>query len=638
MQSVIRYLHTPAMMRWPATIGKGWELPRPLKAPPDPSGRHLPPSTSLVNKARVDLALRERHGCKNKRQPMLPVRRLGRNSVSARTLAQLHRDRNSSVNRIIYSVREYHERTKQRVDGYAAGPSGLDWNNQPDPVRTYTGAPRLELPLLEQIPGVLFADLLPPERFPRTPLNLENLAALLELSLGLSAWKQYGSSRWALRCNPSSGNLHPTEAYVVTGDCPGIASGVHHYVSRDHVLERRCEFATGITRECSLPAGTLLVGLSSVHWREAWKYGERAYRYCQHDAGHAIAAIRYAAAVLGWRATLLASWSDAHVGAVLGTDRDDDYGPAEREHPDLMLRVDTVAASHTAAIDVGALLAAARSGRWQGRANRLSTAHSHHWPVIDEVAMACSSPGTEEQLWQPAPLPSPVQCRCTASAVGIIRQRRSAQAFDGVTSISKGALFRMLDVTLPRRGIPPWDAVPWSPRMHLLLFVHRVDGLTPGLYVFLRNPDAKPPLRDAISADFEWASVEQAPAHLGLFRLAAGDARHAARALSCHQDIAADGAFSLGMLAEYERFVAGGPWVYRQLFWEAGILGQVLYLEAEAAGVRGTGIGCYFDDAVHEFAGITGRTLQSLYHFTVGGALVDTRLQTLPPYAHLERS
>ena len=26
----------------------------------------------------------------------------------------------------------------------------------------------------------------------------------------------------------------------------------------------------------TLPEGSFLVGLSSVHWREAWKYGERA--------------------------------------------------------------------------------------------------------------------------------------------------------------------------------------------------------------------------------------------------------------------------------------------------------------------------------------------------------------------------
>ena len=51
--------------------------------------------------------------------------------------------------------------------------------------------------------------------------------------MGLSAWKQYGASRWALRVNPSSGNLHPTETYIVSdGD-------VFHYAAHDHSLEWR---------------------------------------------------------------------------------------------------------------------------------------------------------------------------------------------------------------------------------------------------------------------------------------------------------------------------------------------------------------------------------------------------------------
>ncbi|MFH1493356.1 MAG: nitroreductase family protein [Pseudomonadota bacterium] len=190
---------------------------------------------------------------------------------------------------------------------------------------------------------------------------------------------------------------------------------------------------------------------------------------------------------------------------------------------------------------------------------------------------------------------------------------------------------------MPRENVPPWDAIAWPPRMHLALFVHRVEGLAPGVYLFLRNGEVEPRMRAELSDEFLWQRVEGCPAHLSLFRVVAADARNAAKALSCHQGIAADSAFSLGMLAEYESALAHGPWAYRQLFWEAGMLGQVLYLEAEAAGVRGTGIGCFFDDGVHDLLGIKGRWLQSLYHFTVGGALNDTRLQTLPPYAHLQR-
>ena len=61
------------------------------------------------------------------------------------------------------------------------------------------------------------------------------------------------------------------------------------------------------------------------------------------------------------------------------------------------------------------------------------------------------------------------------------------------------------------------------------------------------------------------------------------------------------------------------------------MIGQVMYLEAEAAGARSTGIGCYFDDPVHQILGLVGNRFQDLYHFTVGVHVEDPRLQTLTP-------
>ena len=85
-----------------------------------------------------------------------------------------------------------------------------------------------------------------------------------------------------------------------------------------------------------------------------------------------------------------------------------------------------------------------------------------------------------------------------------------------------------------------------------------------------------------------------------LYVLALGDCRQAAAHVSCFQEIAGDSAFSLGMVADFTRTLEEeGAWAYRRLFWETGLIGQVLYLEAEAAGVRSTGMGCYFDDLVH---------------------------------------
>jgi hypothetical protein len=167
--------------------------------------------------------------------------------------------------------------------------------------------------------------------------------------------------------------------------------------------------------------------------------------------------------------------------------------------------------------------------------------------------------------------------------------------------------------------------------VHLLLFVHRVDGLVPGLYVLGRSRASFERLLAAIRRPF---TPEVAHADLPLVRLAAGDCRGLARRLSCDQDIAADGCFSLGMLAEFDVSLdRHGDSFYRNLFWETGVIGQVLYLEAEAAGLRGTGIGCFYDDGVHEVLGLEGHAFQSLYHFTVGGPAEDRRIQAEPGYA-----
>jgi hypothetical protein len=221
----------------------------------------------------------------------------------------------------------------------------------------------------------------------------------------------------------------------------------------------------------------------------------------------------------------------------------------------------------------------------------------------------------------------------------VIRQRRSALAFDGKTSISVGSFFTMLARVVPRvdrdlcQRPMPWDVLPWEPAIHLALFVHRVDGLAPGLYMLARDPAKVDSLRRAMHQQFVWTSPPGCPEDVPLFLLEEGDARQLAAQVSCHQDIAGDSAFSLGMIAEFESSLRHyGPWFYRRLFWETGIIGQVLYLEAEATGVRATGIGCFFDDPVHQVMGYNDALFQSLYHFTTGGHVEDPRLTTLPPY------
>jgi nitroreductase len=388
------------------------------------------------------------------------------------------------------------------------------------------------------------------------------------------------------------------------------------------------------------PEGSFLVGLSSVHWREAWKYGERAFRYCQHDAGHALATLRIAAAALGWGLVLLDGISDKAMAALYGLSRDDDYGTAEREEPELLALVTPALTSASPRL-LNGLTAGAIGAQWRGRANTLSPARSVDWPVIDEVAQAtrrsASVPITEDFSGFPTytELCGIPGRQGLLTAEKAILGRRSAVAMDGSTAISQEAFFRMLARLMPTRDgrSMPWDAIPWRPRIHLGLFVHRVEGVPCGLYALARDPDKLAALKAVMRRGFRWQRLLSCPPRLPLYLLQEGDCRALAAAVSCGQNIAGDGAFSLAMIADYiDSLTTYGAAFYRNLFWEAGMVGQVLYLEAEEVGIRSTGIGCYFDDPVHEAFGIASREWQSFYHFTVGGPLEDTRLTTLPGY------
>lgn len=565
-------------------------------------------------------------------------------------------------------VIRYHVQTKHHFNRYARALGYLDWANQPNPFRRFEGASLVSLPLLK------------PDEDPISPVydaiyqsgaiacqsvTVPTLSRFFEFALALSAWKKAGESEWPLRSNPSSGNLHPTEGYVVMPQIEGLnlTPGLYHYAPKEHGLELRAEFpAEQIARLLApFPPGAFLFGFTSVHWREAWKYGERAFRYCNHDVGHAIGSARIAAATLGWNMALLDGTSQETVALLLGTNRVDDFAGVESEHPDCLavmwplgdVKDETLGVKRGKLTEIplfidSAVVKGLAECPWHGKANRLSGEHGVEWEIIDEVA-AASWKAPCEHISVAAPTSvtsrlSPFTFHEGLLAGQIIRQRRSAVSFDGKTSISAATFFRMMERVVPRADRPqldrpmPWDVWPYEPAIHLLIFVHRVEGLTPGLYLLVRDPKKLSSIQHSMNSELTWSSTPGCPEDLSLYWLLEGDAKKLAVQVSCNQDIAGDSAFSFGMLAEFEgRLREGGAWWYPRLFWESGLLGQVLYLEAEAAGVRATGIGCFFDDPVHEIVSVKGLSFQSLYHFTIGGPVEDGRLMTLPPYSHITK-
>jgi SagB-type dehydrogenase family enzyme len=219
------------------------------------------------------------------------------------------------------TIHKYHEATKHHFHRYARSAGFMDWDNQPNPFRLYEGAPLAFLPLGPSDPVLPYAGLFEPPGAPE-PLEVASISRFLLFSLGLSAWKAAGGSFWSLRMNPSSGNLHPTESHLILPALKGFEAGLYHYNPLKHALEQRGKAAEThvemLARDMGGPG--FVVALTTIFWREAWKYGERSYRYCNLDAGHALAALALSARLNHWRLRPLSDMGDGQVRRLLGLD------------------------------------------------------------------------------------------------------------------------------------------------------------------------------------------------------------------------------------------------------------------------------------------------------------------------------
>lgn len=522
-------------------------------------------------------------------------------------------------------VTDYHQETKHHFHRFARSLGYMDWDTQPNPFRQYNGAPQFPLPIHSADPEL-------PQRglfYHQTPqkLTLRNLAKMLELSLGLSAWKKYGQSKWALRMNPSSGNLHPTECYIVTPAIDDLPAGVYHYAPFLHALEQRAEIPYSIS-EALLNNESFALALSSIHWRESWKYGERAFRYSNLDIGHALAALSFAANIMGWSIEIMSDLDHTKGKEILGFHKTI-WPDDEEETLDLFCKISL--SSKKELMPLSKILDTFQSGKINGTPNQLSSAHEK-WDIIAKVHKTISLNSNCKKTILPATNPNNSK-RSIYSATEIIRKRRSAQAFDSTKSFMKRKVFEsILMQTLPQQCAP--FSLGIASTANLLIFVHNVENLAPGLYILLRTPDKKEELIETLHDRYLWDTIDS---DMPLFALQYGNIRDIAKKLSCQQDIAGDSSFTIAILSPFSKNLQNNPAQYKELFYEAGMIGQILYLQAEAYNFRGTGIGCYFDDPAHNYVGIKDNSFQIMYHFTVGYPYIDTRLQTLEPYHHIKR-
>jgi SagB-type dehydrogenase family enzyme len=480
--------------------------------------------------------------------------------------------------------RQYHELTRHSVESLRRSPHYLDWANQPDPFRHYEGTPVLDLPADPPTPQSPALDVLHGVAGSTSaPDGPTFLSQLFFHSAAISASKRIPSTggRYALRVNPSSGNLHPTEFHFFTRGLREWPDGLYHYRPSAHMAEQRAS-------SLRLPdtAAPLIFVLTTIAWREAWKYRDRAYRYCLHDLGHAWQALALAAKALGCDARAVGCFVDEDVARLCRLPED--------EWPMLLMEI-------TGAVPSGP--ASVGEPIWHGgQPNQLST-ELIHYPSIEAIHRATSANAPTGHAVAPAAtgkgevhLPAPAGSNRPFGDV--VRGRRSALDFiGGPRTISMPQLSALLSA-----ACQPLTADFSCGFIQLYLYVHRVDSLSPGVYRY-------------------W------PEHAELELIQSGDQRVAAAGLSLGQQLAGNACVAFSMIADLERATAAySDRGYRYVHFEAGAIGHRLYLAAESLGLRATGIGAFYDDQVHQYLNLAGDQRQVVYHFSIGYPVEDPRL------------
>ena len=507
-----------------------------------------------------------------------------------------------------YQSYRYHELTKHSVATLYSEPHYLDWENQPNPFRIYQETERIPLDHGEKSFSGNFFE--PPSVDKNQFISIRILSMIFYYSLSISAWKKYDESSWHLRVNPSAGNLHPEEIHLIARDIEGLQPGIYHYNVLEHLLETRCMKPLGLNEWSSVGIDKTAEKFSAffvinvIPWRQAWKYQRRALRYCFHDAGHAIGSLQYALEQMKLDFKVFVKIDSMNLKKLMGLNEGDEFpliviGIGNSSSPDKLNTDEKV---------------------YMGKANTLSETEVTY-PLIEEIKslnVCFKELNFHKKINPPKSLLStkinPLKVITLSSNLSskgtnfftMVRSRRSAQAYDKKADMELDDLSLILKKAFLRPNLD-YDLS----LIDLYLFVHRIKGLERGLYLYNESEHQ-------------------------LFLQHNGNIESTANALSLSQEIASDSSVCFAMIANFSlAFSFLGEIGYRAVHFEAGRIGQALYLGSESLNYNSTGIGAFFDDDVNRFLQLR-EGYEVIYHFAMGKAIPDRRIQTLDGYYHLD--
>ena len=487
----------------------------------------------------------------------------------------------ASLNRDPIHASNYHEATNHSEIRLQTSAHYLDWANKPSQFKIYKDLESVALPRNFPRPeaeplGVILG---------RSPQKKEHdfllggLAELLYFSAGLNRKYRFGSEVHYMRVASATGALYPIELYVIAGDVVGLEAGVYHFdplafqLSRIRKGDFRAELAA-VSNE-SLGAAPAIVALTSLGWKNAWKYEARSYRHWFWDGGVIAANLLAVSNSMALPTTIVQGFVDQTVNELLGLQ--------ERKEATILLS------------PIGSGLQASRDhslkkiGPIPLRVQPLSEEETVYASIWDTHRASSLQNRQQIEEWTNAKLAASHIVRTSYPAVSlsppitgasssrklgeVILQRGSTRRF----ARSPIALSQLSTILRTSTGPIPRDYLPDDEGLIEVYFIaNAVEGLDPGSYFY----------------SSEQESLDQ---------LKRGELRQMSAYLSLGQPLFGD-ASVVFFLMTHLQYVLGalGNRGYRVAQLEGGIVAGKIYLSAYSLGLGASG-STFYDDAVTEF-------------------------------------
>jgi SagB-type dehydrogenase family enzyme len=197
----------------------------------------------------------------------------------------------------------FHENSKlsryERHPTFGVHPSDeqvVDVMQQLRRVKPYVDAPKIALPTRVTPSRQDFDDVLwartTARAFSAEPVELPELSKVLFMSYAVTRTNEGTHFPRPFRIVPSGGALYPLELYLLAVRVSGLEAGLYHYDSEDHSLDvlRLGDDVERVSQFFFQPqlAGdaAVILFVSAMFERSAFKYGDRAYRFVFLEAGH----------------------------------------------------------------------------------------------------------------------------------------------------------------------------------------------------------------------------------------------------------------------------------------------------------------------------------------------------------------